>query len=95
MRYKNIILAALVAFGSLATANAQFQRTPTPNDTLQSVRKLTDGSVVFSIYAPKARTVSVAGDMIAIKKRVYDLYFLASFLVSLSVEILDASPRHL
>ena len=44
MRYKNIILAALVAFGSLATANAQFQRTPTPNDTLQSVRKLTDGS---------------------------------------------------
>ena len=65
MRYRNIILAALVAFGSLATANAQFQRTPTPNDTLQSVRKLTDGSVVFSIYAPKARTVSVAGDMIA------------------------------
>jgi len=38
---------------------------------------------------------TVAGDMIAIKKRVYDLYFLASFLVSLSVEILDASPRHL
>ena len=29
------------------------------------------------------------------KKQVYDLYFLASFLVSLSVEILDASPRHL
>ena len=29
------------------------------------------------------------------KKQVYDLYFLASFLASLSVEILDASPRQL
>lgn len=41
---------------------AQWKRTPTPNDTLQSVRRLDDGSVVFSIYAPKARTVSLGGD---------------------------------
>ncbi len=41
---------------------AQFRRTPTPNDTLQSVRVLADDSAVFSIYAPKARTVTLAGD---------------------------------
>ena len=55
-----IVLATLLA----APAMAQWQRTPTPNDTLQSVRRLADGSVVFSIYAPKARTVSVAGDCV-------------------------------
>ncbi len=42
---------------------AQFpQRTPTPNDTLQSVRMLADGKVKFSIYAPKAAEVTVSGD---------------------------------
>ncbi len=41
---------------------AQWRRNPTPNDTLQSVRRLADGSAVFSIYAPKARTVQLAGD---------------------------------
>lgn len=55
-----LVLATLLA----APAMAQWQRTPTPNDTLQSVRRLADGSVVFSIYAPKARTVSVAGDCV-------------------------------
>ena len=64
MKYSNLFLAILMAFGSFTTAHAQFQRTPTPNDTLQSVRKQADGSVVFSIYAPKARTVSVAGDVV-------------------------------
>ena len=64
MKYTSFILIALMAFGSITTASAQFQRTPTPNDTLQSVRRQADGSVVFSIYAPKARTVSVAGDVV-------------------------------
>ena len=64
MKYTSFILVALMAFGSITTASAQFQRTPTPNDTLQSVRRQADGSVVFSIYAPKARTVSVAGDVV-------------------------------
>ena len=64
MKYTSFILVALMAFGSIITASAQFQRTPTPNDTLQSVRRQADGSVVFSIYAPKARTVSVAGDVV-------------------------------
>lgn len=42
---------------------AQFpQRTPTPNDTLQSIKILSDGKVKFSIYAPKATEVTVQGD---------------------------------
>ena len=42
---------------------AQFpQRKPTPNDTLQSIKILTDGKIQFSIYAPKASEVSVQGD---------------------------------
>jgi enterochelin esterase-like enzyme/dienelactone hydrolase len=39
-----------------------FQRIPTPNDTLQSTRILTDGKIMFSIYAPEAKTVTVGGD---------------------------------
>lgn len=39
-----------------------FQRIPTPNDTLQSVRPLADGRLVFSIYAPEAHAASVSGD---------------------------------
>ena len=61
MKGRFLILATILAFGSLS-AQAQWQRTPTPNDTLQAVRQQADGSVVFSIYAPKARTVSIAGD---------------------------------
>lgn len=59
---KKITLAfAVLAFTS--TVFAQFpQRTPTPNDTLQSVRQLPDGKVKFSIYAPKASEVTVSGD---------------------------------
>ncbi len=37
---------------------------PTPNDTLQSVRVLPNGDAVFSIYAPKARTVTLTGDIV-------------------------------
>jgi enterochelin esterase-like enzyme len=39
-----------------------FNRNPTPNDTLQSVRILSDNSVMLSIYAPKATEVTVSGD---------------------------------
>lgn len=48
----------------VTVANAQFRLQPTPNDTLQSVRTLSNGNVVFSIYAPKARVVSLAGDVV-------------------------------
>jgi enterochelin esterase-like enzyme/acetyl esterase/lipase len=39
-----------------------FQRAPTPNDTLSSVKVLSDGKVRFSIYAPLAEEVSLSGD---------------------------------
>lgn len=41
-----------------------FNRTPTPNDTLQSVRVLPDGNVVLSIYAPDSKVVSAGGDIV-------------------------------
>ncbi len=63
MKLKSIFLSILL-LGSAAPALAQWQRTPTPNDTLQSVRRLADGSVVFSIYAPKARTVALGGEIV-------------------------------
>ncbi|MES2795998.1 MAG: alpha/beta hydrolase-fold protein [Bacteroidota bacterium] len=45
-----------------STPPSPFQRTPTPNDTLQSVKVLADGRVKFSIYAPKASEVTISGD---------------------------------
>jgi len=59
---KILTLAALLAATLQAGAQGWF-RQPTPNDTLQSVRVLPDGKVLFQIYAPKARTVAVTGDL--------------------------------
>lgn len=47
-----------------ATSFAQWGFRPTPNDTLQSVRVTPEGNTIFSIYAPKARTVSLSGDIV-------------------------------
>ena len=61
------IIAIAVALATLFIsigANAQPQRRVTPNDTLRSVRVLADGTTIFSIYAPKARAVSLAGDAV-------------------------------
>ena len=55
-----ILLAALCCTLPLS---AQWGRRPTPNDTLQSTRVLPDGKVLFQIYAPEAKTVSVSGDL--------------------------------
>ena len=52
------VALATILFSFNASAQ-QPQRRITPNDTLKSVRVLPDGSAVFSIYAPKARTVSL------------------------------------
>ena len=38
-----------------------FRRTPTPNDTLTSTKVLSDGRVLFRLYAPEAKTVRFAG----------------------------------
>lgn len=56
------VIAAAALFCSL-DASAQWQRTINPGDTLKSVRVTPDGTTVLSIYAPKARTVSVTGDI--------------------------------
>lgn len=54
----------IMAAGALTPAMAQWKHQPTPNDTLQSVRNLGNGKVVFSIYAPNARQVGIKGDMV-------------------------------
>ena len=55
-----ILLVAAMAFQPLG---AQWFRQPTPNDTLQSVRVLPCGDVLFQIYAPQASSVAVMGDL--------------------------------
>lgn len=57
---KMFVLAALLC---CLPAWGQWFREPTPNDTLQSVRVLPDGKVLFQIYAPKASSVMVTGDL--------------------------------
>lgn len=59
---KSILFLAVLCMAT--AASAQFRRTPTPNDTLQSVRVNGD-KVTFSIYAPNAETVTLSGDIMA------------------------------
>ena len=48
MKFTKIFLMAVAVAVTLPIA-AQFRRTPTPNDTLQSVRVSPKGDVTFSI----------------------------------------------
>ena len=59
---KQLLFTLVLLMSISITASAQWFRKPTPNDTLQSVRVLDNGNVVYSIYAPKAHIVSLAGD---------------------------------
>ncbi|MEZ5071315.1 MAG: alpha/beta hydrolase-fold protein [Bacteroidales bacterium] len=63
---KKTFLLPVLLFLTLGTAlvQAQFNRTPTPNDTLHSTRILSNGDVILSIYAPEAATVSASGDIV-------------------------------
>lgn len=62
---KKLFSFFLLAAAFVGGAQAQWSFTPTPNDTLQSVRVSADGSsVTYSIYAPKARVVSLTGDAV-------------------------------
>ena len=55
---------AMAAILFRAEAQAQpWSRRPTPNDTLQSTIVLPGNKVVFQIYAPDAKSISVAGDL--------------------------------
>lgn len=59
-----IVLLLVVLFFSVDVILAQtFNRTPTPNDTLKSIRVDKSGIVTFQIYAPNAQKVSVVGEM--------------------------------
>ncbi len=60
---KKTLLSIALLCSCLGPVAAQWQHTPTPNDTLRSVRDLGNGTVVLSIYAPEAKTVSSAGDI--------------------------------
>ena len=56
---------ALLATMTISGQAQLFNRQPTPNDTLQSVRQLTNGDVLLSIYAPQAKTVGITGDIMS------------------------------
>lgn len=57
------VAVALLATMTISGQAQLFNRQPTPNDTLQSVRQLTNGDVLLSIYAPQAKTVGITGDI--------------------------------
>ena len=61
MKKPLIILSILLL--AATPLSAQWQRQPTPNDTLQSLKALPGGKVLFQIYAPEAKAVSVTGDV--------------------------------
>lgn len=62
---KRILSAsALLLAALLGAMPAQAQRQATPADTLQNFRMLDNGNAYFQIYAPKAVTVSLAGDVV-------------------------------
>lgn len=58
------IVAVLLFSTTIATAQP-FRGTPTPNDTLHSVRVLSGNQVTLSLYAPKATAVTVTGDFLS------------------------------
>ncbi len=58
-----LILAAAVLLAACWSADAQWMRQPTPNDTLRSTVVLPGNKVVFQIYAPQAESVGVFGDL--------------------------------
>lgn len=58
---KKVILIISILAMSLSLSAQRGPRTP--NDTLRSVIVQPDGRVLFQIYAPKARTVSLGGDL--------------------------------
>lgn len=59
---KRLILSLLCA-ATVFGAQAQWRRNLTPADTLKSIERLTDGSTAFRIYAPKAESVALGGDL--------------------------------
>ncbi|WP_297094521.1 alpha/beta hydrolase-fold protein [uncultured Draconibacterium sp.] len=61
---KSIVLLGFLAVFFTSAVQAQFNRTPTPNDNLQSTKVLENGDVQFQIYAPDAEKVTLGGDIV-------------------------------
>lgn len=59
-----LLIGFLAVLFTTATQAQMFNRTPTPNDTLKSARVLSNGDVVFQIYAPDAEKVTLGGDIV-------------------------------
>jgi len=59
-----ILFGTLLMFFVSAVQAQMFNRTPTPNDTLHSTRVLSNGDVVFQIYAPDSKDVTLGGDIV-------------------------------
>lgn len=63
MKLVRFLALATIVLGSFS-AYAQWNRNLTPGDTLTPMRILDNGDVMMSVYAPKARTVSLTGDIV-------------------------------
>ncbi len=59
-----LLIALLAVFFTVAAQAQMFNRTPTPNDNLQSTKVLENGDVEFQIYAPEADKVTLGGDIV-------------------------------
>ncbi|HPF52422.1 MAG TPA: alpha/beta hydrolase-fold protein [Draconibacterium sp.] len=59
-----LFIGFLAMLFSIAVQAQMFNRTPTPNDTLHSTKVLANGDVVFRIYAPNAKDVTIGGDIV-------------------------------
>jgi enterochelin esterase-like enzyme len=58
-----LMLMSLILLSGVVQAQ-MFNRTQTPNDTLKSTKILANGDVVFQIYAPDAKSVTLGGDIV-------------------------------
>ena len=65
---RTLALALCTTLISIGTMAQMPQRTPTPNDTLNSPKVLADKRVIIQIYAPKASEVTVGGDFLSSQK---------------------------
>lgn len=64
MKKANYILTVIFCAVTILPVYAQGHHTPTPNDTLHSIRNLGNGKIQLSIYAPNAKKVAVSGDIV-------------------------------
>jgi enterochelin esterase family protein len=59
-----LVIGFLALLFSSVVQAQMFNRTPTPNDTLHSTQVMANGDVIFRIYAPNSKEVTLAGDIV-------------------------------